>query len=358
MAKENVARRVMWPTDTNVLVRLVVLYVGQGASSVIFAAHEHGYKILLVDINMDWASGGIDVPRLMADLLGDQALEAFVNTHPHDDHLKGVDDLSEEVDILAVWHSGHRPSTKHGSSYEKLKKVIDKAKKEHGVDAEVVLEGSKSPRKLGNAEYYVLAPAEYVTDDVNEDDADARRARIHEQCAVLKFGAGDDWLMIPGDADRAAFEKHVTEYHKDRLTAVMLAASHHGSRTFFMEKEGDEPYKDALDAIDPEFVIVSAPTQEESPHDHPHDDAVKLYTEKVGKDNVLHTGDERNCYIIDVLKDGGHSGIADDDGELAVEYGLEEEDDDGDGERASRKSKGPFARPKSHAAPASPKRYG
>ena len=35
--------------------------------------------------------------------------------------------------------------------------------------------------------------------------------------------------MIVGDADRAAFEKHIAKYHRDNLAAFVLAASHHGS---------------------------------------------------------------------------------------------------------------------------------
>ena len=52
------------------------------------------FKVLLVDINMGRKNGGIDVPRLVKDLLGEQSLTAFVNTHPHDDHVCGVDTLS------------------------------------------------------------------------------------------------------------------------------------------------------------------------------------------------------------------------------------------------------------------------
>jgi len=355
MVKNNVARDVLWPDDANVLVRVVVLYVGQGASAIVLAADGGAYKVLLVDINLDRKNGGIDVPRLMSDLLDGQQLEAFANTHPHDDHLRGVEELSDDVDILAVWHSGHKPSKKYGDSYEQLKKVIDKVKKKHGADAEVVLERSRTAKTIGDAEYYVLAPKESLTDDVNEEDADKRRARIHEQCAVLKFGKGSVWAMVPGDADRAAFENHITEYHKERLGAIMLAAAHHGSRSFFKENEDDDPYLDALNAIDPKSVVISAPTQEESPHDHPHDDAVDLYSDKVGTENVLHTGEERNCYIFDIYRDGGHSDVRDDEGELTAEYALEDEDG-GNGGRSQ--AAGPFAAPKRHAEPRVPKKYG
>src|SRR5437879_13347734 len=92
--------------------------------------------------------------------------------------------------------------------------------------------------KLGEIEYYVLAPAEYLIDEVNDEQADERYRRIHEQCAVLKFGKGDNWIMVPGDADKSAFENHITKYHGERLHAFALGASHHGSRPYFMMPEG------------------------------------------------------------------------------------------------------------------------
>lgn len=330
--KQKTARKQLWPTNRNILVRVAFLYVGQGSSAVVFIADGQGYKVLLVDINLDEGAGGIDVPRLMKDLMNGQSVHAFVNTHPHDDHLRGVEDLLDAVTIDNVWHSGHVPSKKHGASYDNLKRVIAKVKRAGG--AEVILEGSRSANTLGEAQYHVLAPAEYVTDDVNEDDVDARYNRIHEQCVVLKFGKGAAWIMIPGDADRAAFENHITDYHKDRLSAFALAASHHGSRTFFREDEEDDPYLDGLNAIDPSYVVVSAPKQSESKHEHPHDDAIELYADHVGEENVLHTGAERYCYIFDIYKDGSVSKPQHDGGVLAKEYGLSPKDDGGGGERA------------------------
>ena len=96
--------------------------------------------------------------------------------------------------------------------------------------------------------------------------------------------------MLPGDADRDAWEKHITKYHKERLNAAVLAGIHHGSRTFFYYDDGDVPYKEALKAINPDYVILSAPKRQESKHDHPHPRAVEFYAEQVGKENVLHTG--------------------------------------------------------------------
>lgn len=330
MRNTNTARDIIWPTDTDILLRAVFLYVGQGSSIVLLVADGDTYRTLLVDINLDEANGGMDVPRLIEDLVGEDGLDAFVNTHPHDDHLCGITALSNKVDIGEVWHSGHVPGKKYGACYDDLKQVIEKVKAAGG--KEMKLLGSREPVAIGEAEYYVLAPAEYVDDEINDAKADERYQRIHEHCAVLKFGSGDSWILITGDADRDAFEKHIAAYHKDRLGAVILDAAHHGSRTFFRYKEEDEPYEDALGYIAPEYVIISAPTSEESPHDHPHDDAVELYKKKVDEDNILHTGQERYSFICDIYRDGDYGGVEDDKGRLADEYTLEKDNEEDTGE--------------------------
>ncbi len=357
MAKKNVARDRLWPDPgSNILVRAVFLYVGQGSSTILLVNDGDDYKVVLVDTNLDGENGGVDVPALIIDLLDGQDLGVFVNTHPHNDHLKGITELSDAVTINEIWHSGHKPSEKHDDAYKELKKVIEKVEKAGGTV--VQLEGSKEEKTLANASYYVLSPAEYVTDDVNDEKPETRAARIHEQCAVLKFGKGAAWVMTPGDADRNAFEKHITEYHKERLLASALAASHHGSRTFFMENEGDDPYLTALDEINPSEVVVSAPTQEESQHDHPHDDAMKLYADKVGKDNVWHTGEERHSYIFDIYEDEETEDMTSDDGELAAAYPIDEDGDDDGGKRSSNEAKGPYIKPKSITGDLTPRKSG
>ena len=229
----NIARDVIWPGDENVLVRAVFLYVGQGDATIVLVKDGSGYKCLLVDINLDEKNGGINVPELMKDLLNDEGgkLTVFVNTHPHNDHLRGLIELSDAVDIQEAWHSGHKPGKKHDDAYQDLQKVISKVKKKHGPDSETELEGSRQAKSIGDAEYYVLAPVKHVKDDIEDEDADERYRRIHEQCVVIKFGKDKTWTILVGDADRDAFEKNITNYHKDRLPAQILGASHHGSRT-------------------------------------------------------------------------------------------------------------------------------
>lgn len=353
MAATNTARDTLLPTDTTIVVRVVFLYVGQGSSILVLFRKDGAYKALLVDTNLDRKANGLDVPKLMKDLLDGDDLHAFVNTHPHDDHLTGVKELSETVTISEVWHSNHKPSKKHGERYDDLLDVIDKLD-----ESKVkILAGSRSADALGDGEIHVLAPAEYVNDDVNDEDPDVRYARIHENCAVLKVGKDPGWVLITGDADLCAFKNRITDYHEDHLAAQVLDASHHGSRSFFMECEGDDPYKDHIEAISPAFVIVSAPKQSESRHDHPHDDAIELYEEYA---EVLHMGPKRECFICDIREDGTIDDPVSDDGKLVESYGLSDEDDgdddDGDGGNGGggggkTEKRGPFVTPTGPAAP-------
>ncbi|MBN1361997.1 MAG: MBL fold metallo-hydrolase [Sedimentisphaerales bacterium] len=317
---ENKARELLWPKDQRILLRFVFLNVGQGSSTVVLVRSGDTWKAILVDINLDAANEGIDVPALMTDLLDGDDLEVFVNTHPHSDHLRGIKALSDKVTINQVWHSGHKPGKKHDDAYTDLCDVVKKVTDNGG--KEIRLLGSHEEMSIFDARYYVLAPAKYVCDDVADEDQDARARRIHEQCAVLRFGVAESWGLLPGDADRDAFEKHITEYHEDRLNSIVLAAAHHGSRTFFRYEKEDEPYLDGLDAIAPEYVVISAKSQDADTSDPPHADAVELYQEKSGENCVVQTGEHGYSFITDIYDDGSYSGIRDDKGDIRDNYPL------------------------------------
>jgi len=234
--------------------------------------------------------------------------------------------------------------------------LIKETENEKGEDAVRVIEGSNSVETLGDAELHILTPAHHVNEDVNEDNADERYARIHENYGVLKIGCDPGWVLVTGDADLVAFRDHITDYHRDHLPAYVLDAPHHGSISFFKADKDDGPYRDHIEAIAPSFVIVSAPTQDESRHDHPHDDAIELYEEYA---EVLHTGAKRESFICDVLEDGSQLDPVSDDGELAREYGLGDGEDDGGGKGdggGGGAERGPFERPSRPPRPR-PRRY-
>ena len=327
MPNTNTAKSILWPDNSKIVLRTGFLYVGQGSCILLFVRDGNNYRLLLIDSNLDKERGGINVPLLLKDL--SSKLYAFVNTHPHDDHLRGISEISSAVEIENVWHSGHNPGKERGNYFSDLTKLIKEVETRNGKNAIVELSGTRDTKKLFDIDYNILAPADHVKDDISDEDAEARARRIHEHCAVLRFGKDPSWVLVTGDADLVAFREHITEYHKERLGAFLLDASHHGSRSFFKEDKDDEPYLDALKAIAPEFVAISAPEQKKSPHDHPHDDSVDLYVDQIGKkENVLHLGDSHKTVIFDIYEDGSHSNPKFDDGKLAKDYPLEDKKED------------------------------
>ena len=110
--------------------------------------------------------------------------------------------------------------------------------------------------------------------------------------------------------------------------------SHHGSRTFFKNDEKDEEvYEEHIEEIAPDHLIISAPKQSESPHKHPHDDALELYMNHVDEDNIYHLGKNRECVIVDISSDGKMEIKFDKD--LVKEYGFDSDDGNGEDKKES-----------------------
>jgi glyoxylase-like metal-dependent hydrolase (beta-lactamase superfamily II) len=62
---------------------------------------------MLIDCNRSPSLKGIDLPKLPTDALPKRGgllpvLDAFVNTHPHNDHLCGLDEIGKVVRVSSV----------------------------------------------------------------------------------------------------------------------------------------------------------------------------------------------------------------------------------------------------------------
>ncbi len=332
-----VAQNIIIPKESG-LFRIIFLYVGQGDATLLVAPDGDSYQYILIDTNIDKKNEGIDIAYLLEDLLDTDSLDVFVNTHPHVDHLAGIKEIHERVGIKEIWHSGHKPGKKHNDAYMDMQGVIKKIGKENEYvlmgtnDINKIRENDKETEKInkiGDIDYQVLSPAEYVCDEIENDEAEKRYQRIHEQCAVMKISYGSEnkgHILFTGDSDRAAWENNITKYHKDNLKAQILSASHHGSRTFFKSSEEDDsPFEDHIQNIEPEYVIISAPKQSESKHDHPHDDALDIYSKYVDAEDIFHLGKNRECIIIDITTSGDYSLKS--DKELHKKYKFQNNDD-------------------------------
>jgi competence protein ComEC len=334
------AEKIIKPSKAGVF-RTVFLYTGQGESTLLVIPTGPGvsdYKYILLDSDRDKEANEIDLIDLFKDLFKNGGeLDVFINTHPHNDHIGGIKDVYDEIKFKEIWHSNHKPGPKHKDKYEGLKYVIDKVGKSNeyfllgtnDINKIRTSDDNEITKKLGNIDYQVLSPAEYLCEDINDENQDGRDARIHEQCGVLKFTYGKEAksIIMTGDSDKAAWKDHITDYHKDNLPANVLSASHHGSRTFFKTNEEDEDvYETHIETIVPTYVIISAPKQEDSQHGHPHDDAMELYKKHVDEDGILHLGSGPFSVIVDIDENGTLD--VKKDTELIDAYGKKDEDEE------------------------------
>lgn len=287
--------------------RIIFLYVGQGEATLMIIPSGNDHQYALIDSNTDKERNGMNIKELLSSLKKDTLV--FINTHPHDDHVRGVEDIKDK--IKEVWHSGHIPGKKYGESFKELEAVIKKVGDKNvfylrgskdvnrlHTDRE---ETSKVVRKIGDVDYQVFSPAKYVCDEIDGEDPKARRKRIHEQCGVLKFTYKDKSVLFTGDSNKAAWKDYITNYYKDSLKSDVLSSAHHGSRTFFKEDEKDEDiYEEHIKKIEPEYLVISAPKKKDSPHDHPHNDAMRLYKKYVKEKNVFHLGIKEKSTVVDI----------------------------------------------------------
>lgn len=328
----NIAKKIIIPDQPGIF-RTIFLYVGQGEATLMVIPDGSNYKYLLIDCNIDKRTGEIDLVKLFNDLMDDK-IDIFANTHPHKDHLEGIKEVYDSVSFKEIWHSGHEPKGKHKDFFTEFKNIMDEFDEN---DVHRLLASNESDKldgnvyNLGDITFQVLSPAEYVCDDIEGEDADTHYRRIHEQCAVIKFTYGKEpkSILVTGDSDLCAWKNHITDYHNYNLEAIVLSASHHGSRTFFKNNEDDnEEYTKHIELIKPQYIIVSAPIQEESEHGHPHDDAMDIYEKFVEKHNLLHLGKNKECVIVDIHSDGNIELRTDKD--LVEEYGFKDENGNGD----------------------------
>lgn len=326
------AQRIIIPKPNTF--RTVFLFVGQGEATLHIAPDGRGgFKYILVDMNHSEKLRSVDVVALLEDLLprqnGRPTLDMFINTHPHNDHLGGIGDLRKRVNVREVWHTGFRPSQKHDDAYGELQSLMNDVSRAGGNIVEY--RGTREECRIGEVTYNVLSPADHTKEEIDDLDGEARDKRIHDYCGVLRFryGAPPRHVMITGDADKSAWQDFIlgqAEYQAERLPCTILSAGHHGSRSFFKEGEDDEnPYTRHLELMAPDWLVISSPKQADSPHGHPHDDAIALYKNQLDADHIRVLGERPECIVYDVTVDGFDL-LDSDGGELIEAYPTGGED--------------------------------
>jgi len=310
---------------------VIFLDVGQGDCTLI--ALPNG-KYMLIDIYRSYGKGSVDVFKLLRDVLpdgedgGKQRLDYLVITHAHDDHIWGIGDLAEEFEIGELWVPQYGTKKELSKNYEAFEKVVE----DQPEDTKIWQKGSRTPvAELGDdGEISVrcVSPPGYV--EVEETlDEDAVRKVVHENCGVYRFTYDGVSVMFAGDSNLSAWER-ILGYYEDEvdeqglevLASQILHASHHGSRTFVKDSKDDEAWLDALEAIDPQEIVISV--GESNQHEHPHADMLEIYDENAGSEHVLETM-ETGTLVLSVTGERSFELKADES--YAERYGWDEDAD-------------------------------
>ena len=193
---------------------------------------------------------------------GIRKIDYLIATHPHADHIGGMEDIIDSAEIGTVV----LPSVVHTSkTYENLLKKI-KEKEIPAVKAEsgVVL------HETDRCKIQLVAPKK-----------DEKYESLNNYSAVLHIAYGNTTFLFAGDAEKLS-ENEMLNYE---IRSDVLKVGHHGSRTSSSEK--------FIAKVNPRIAVISCGKDNE--YGHPHQETLEtlknaeVYRTDKNGDIIIHT---------------------------------------------------------------------
>lgn len=229
--------------DVPETVRVHFIDVGQGDSILI----ENGSEAVLIDAGEN-DKGGIVNAYLKNK--GIEKLNIAVGTHPHSDHIGGLDTVLEKVPADEVWQPDIPDSAiPTNRTYEGLLDAID------ACGAADYIVGPGDTVKVCGGTLEVLGPVKLYED-------------LNDASLVLKFTFGEKSFLFTGDMEKPA-EADLIASGAD-LDADVLKMGHHGSST----SSGNA----FLEKVSPDVYVIQC--GENNDYGHPHREIRQMLKEK------------------------------------------------------------------------------
>ena len=225
-------------------VRVHFIDVGQGDSILI----ENGEESFLIDAGEN--DNGDEVLAYL-DALGIRKLDIAVGTHPHSDHIGGLDTVLRSVPAKEVWQpdlpESVIPTTR---TYEDLMDAIDSC------GAKDYIVGPGDAVDLCGGRFEVLGPVKAYTD-------------LNDASLVIRFTYGDMSFLFTGDMEKTAEADLLAS--GANVKADVLKMGHHGSST-----STGAAFADAVDA---DYYVIQCGAGND--YGHPHRE-IKAFLEEEG----------------------------------------------------------------------------
>jgi len=200
------------------------------------------------------------------------------------------------------------------------------------------LNGSRTSVVLGNIKIPCARAGCTRDGRRDEDDADARYARIHEQCAVIKIWNWQDMVYDFWRRGSCRFLRStLRNIIKSGWRPYAWAHRTTGHVRSFANRKTTSHTKTAYKPSRRNTSSSLLQSKQKVVHDHPHDDAIELYVEETGNESsVFHTGESRKSFIFDIKDDESFGPPTDDGSRLRDGYPI------GDGNLSESKRSGGF----------------
>lgn len=177
---------------------------------------------------------------------GVRSLDYVIGTHPHSDHIGGLDTVIKSLDVKKVI----LPKKEHTS-----RTFLDvlKAVKAKGLKITRPVPGDK--HELGSASFTILAP--------NADYGD----NLNDWSVGIRVENGNNHVVITGDAEADAEQDIINNIPE--LQADLWKAAHHGSSTSNSEA--------LLKKISPKYAVISCGKNNQ--YGHPHRETLERFAD-------------------------------------------------------------------------------